>query len=116
MLEPIWNKDHIDHVQITNTEMLGVGDRTQFYDATGALRDMIQSHVLQTLALTTMELPKDLSPDAVRAEKIKVLEENIAELRQMAQDALEDAVLMGGDERQLRAVLHELVDASLILG
>lgn len=44
-------------------------------------------------------------------EKIKVLEENIAELRQMAQDALEDAVLMGGDERQLRAVLHELVDA-----
>ena len=43
-------------------------------------------------------------------EKIKVLEENIAELRQMAQDALEDAVLMGGDERQLRAVLHELVD------
>lgn len=74
VLEPIWNKDHIDHVQITNTEMLGVGDRTQFYDATGALRDMIQSHVLQTLALTTMELPKDLSPDAVRAEKIKVLE------------------------------------------
>jgi uncharacterized protein (UPF0335 family) len=44
-------------------------------------------------------------------EKIKVLEENIAELRQMAQDALEDAVLMGGDETQLRAVLHELVDA-----
>lgn len=43
-------------------------------------------------------------------EKIKVLEENIAELRQMAQDALEDAVLMGGDERQLRAVLHELID------
>jgi uncharacterized protein (UPF0335 family) len=43
-------------------------------------------------------------------EKIRVLEENIAELRQMAQDALEDAVLMGGDERQLRAVLHELVD------
>jgi len=74
VLEPLWNKDYIDHVQITNTEMLGVGDRTQFYDATGALRDMIQSHVLQTLALTTMELPKDLSPDAVRAEKIKVLE------------------------------------------
>ncbi|MCB5206608.1 glucose-6-phosphate dehydrogenase [Methylovorus mays] len=74
VLEPIWNSEYIDHVQITNTEMLGVGDRTQFYDATGALRDMIQSHVLQTLALTTMEQPKDLSPDAVRAEKIKVLE------------------------------------------
>ena len=74
ILEPIWNKDYIDHVQITNTEFLGVGERTQFYDSTGALRDMIQSHILQTMALTAMELPKDLSPDAVRAEKIKVLE------------------------------------------
>lgn len=74
ILDPIWNKDHIDHVQITNTEMLGVGDRTQFYDATGALRDMIQSHVLQTLALTTMEMPKDLTPEGIRTEKIKVLE------------------------------------------
>ncbi|HEY8117643.1 MAG TPA: glucose-6-phosphate dehydrogenase [Methylophilaceae bacterium] len=74
ILEPIWNKDYIDHVQITNTEFLGVGDRTQFYDATGALRDMIQSHILQTMALTAMELPKALTPDAIRAEKIKVLE------------------------------------------
>jgi glucose-6-phosphate 1-dehydrogenase len=75
ILEPIWNNQYIDHVQITNTEMLGVGDRTVFYDTTGALRDMIQSHILQTLALTAMELPKDLSPDGVRAAKIKVLEQ-----------------------------------------
>ncbi len=75
ILEPIWNNQYIDHVQITNTEMLGVGDRTQFYDSTGALRDMIQSHILQTLALTTMEMPKDLTPDGIRAAKIKVLEE-----------------------------------------
>jgi glucose-6-phosphate 1-dehydrogenase len=54
--------------------MLGVGERTQFYDATGALRDMIQSHILQTMALTAMEMPKALTPDAIRAEKIKVLE------------------------------------------
>lgn len=74
ILEPLWNKDYIDHVQITNTEQLGVGERTQFYDATGALRDMIQSHVLQTLALTAMEQPASLSPDDIRAEKIKVLE------------------------------------------
>ncbi len=74
ILEPIWNNEYIDHVQITNTEMLGVGDRTQFYDATGALRDMIQSHILQTLALTAMEMPKDLSPEGIRNEKIKVLE------------------------------------------
>jgi glucose-6-phosphate 1-dehydrogenase len=75
ILEPIWNNQYIDHVQITNTEMLGVGDRTVFYDTTGALRDMIQSHILQTLALTAMEMPKDLSPDGVRAAKIKVLEQ-----------------------------------------
>jgi glucose-6-phosphate 1-dehydrogenase len=75
ILEPIWNNQYIDHVQITNTEMLGVGERTTFYDTTGALRDMIQSHLLQTLALTAMELPKDLSPDGVRAAKIKVLEQ-----------------------------------------
>lgn len=75
VLEPIWNNQYIDHVQITNTEMLGVGDRTQFYDSTGALRDMLQSHILQTLALTAMELPKDLSPEGVRDAKIKVLEQ-----------------------------------------
>lgn len=75
VLEPIWNSQYIDHVQITNTEMLGVGERTQFYDSTGALRDMIQSHILQTLALTAMEMPKDLTPDGVRDAKIKVLEQ-----------------------------------------
>lgn len=75
VLEPIWNNQYIDHVQITNTEMLGVGDRTQFYDSTGALRDMLQSHILQTLALTAMELPKDLTPEGIRESKIKLLEQ-----------------------------------------
>lgn len=75
ILEPIWNNQYIDHVQVTNTEMLGVGDRTQFYDSTGALRDMLQSHILQTLALATMEMPKDLTPDGIRESKIKLLEQ-----------------------------------------
>ena len=74
IFEPLWNKEHIDHVQITNNEILGVGDRTTFYDATGALRDMFQSHLLQTLAVTAMEKPKDLQPESIRAEKIKLLQ------------------------------------------
>ena len=74
MFEPIWNNQYVDHVQITNNETLGVGDRTQFYDSTGALRDMVQSHLLQTLALVAMEKPKDLSPESIRAEKIKLLQ------------------------------------------
>ncbi len=74
MFEPLWNNAHIDHVQITNNETLGVGDRTTFYDATGALRDMFQSHLLQTLALVAMEKPADLKPESIRAEKVKLLQ------------------------------------------
>ncbi len=74
ILEPIWNSEYIDHIQITNNETLGVGDRTTFYDATGALRDMFQSHMLQTLTMVAMEKPSDLKPESIRAEKIKLLE------------------------------------------
>ncbi len=74
IFEPLWNNQHIDHIQITNNETLGVGERTTFYDATGALRDMFQSHLLQTLALVAMEKPKDLNPESIRAEKIKLLQ------------------------------------------
>lgn len=74
MFEPLWNNEHIDHVQITNNETLGVGDRTQFYDSTGALRDMGQSHLLQTLALVAMEKPENFEPESIRAEKIKLLQ------------------------------------------
>lgn len=74
ILEPMWNNDYIDHVQITNNEILGVGDRTTFYDATGALRDMFQSHMLQTLTMVAMEKPENLTPESVRTEKIKLLQ------------------------------------------
>ncbi len=74
IFEAFWNKDYIDHVQITNNEILGVGERTTFYDATGALRDMFQSHLLQTLAMVAMEKPADLKPENVRAAKIKLLQ------------------------------------------
>jgi glucose-6-phosphate 1-dehydrogenase len=74
VLEPLWSSEHIEQIQITNHETLGVGDRTVFYEATGALRDMIQSHLLQMLALVTMEKPNSMSPEDVRLEKIKLLE------------------------------------------
>jgi glucose-6-phosphate 1-dehydrogenase len=73
MFEPIWNRAHVDHIQITAAEDLGVGTRAGFYDATGALRDVVQNHMLQLLALICMEPPTSLAADAVRDEKVEVL-------------------------------------------
>src|SRR5207244_3773931 len=74
IFEPLWNRDHIDHVQITVAETVGVEHRAAFYEATGALRDMVPNHVFQLLALTAMEPPNSFGADAVRTEKDKVLE------------------------------------------
>jgi len=73
IFEPIWNRQFIDHVQITAAENIGVGSRGGYYEEAGALRDMVQNHVLQLLALVAMEPPPDFSPAAVRSEKAKVL-------------------------------------------
>ena len=74
MFEPIWNRDRIDHVQITVAETVGVEQRGRFYEKTGAMRDMIPNHVFQLLAFTAMEAPNSVSADAVRSEKAKVIE------------------------------------------
>jgi glucose-6-phosphate 1-dehydrogenase len=74
IFEPIWNRDHIDHVQITVAETVGVELRAKFYESTGALRDMVPNHVFQLLSLTAMEPPNSFDADAVRTEKHKVLE------------------------------------------
>jgi glucose-6-phosphate 1-dehydrogenase len=74
IFEPLWNRDHIDHVQITVAETVGVERRAKFYEATGALRDMVPNHVFQLLSLTAMEPPNSFAADAVRTEKTKVLE------------------------------------------
>ena len=73
IFEPLWNSLSIDHVQITVGETVGVGDRWPYYDEYGALRDMLQNHMLQLLCLVAMEPPSDLDPDSVRNEKVKVI-------------------------------------------
>jgi glucose-6-phosphate 1-dehydrogenase len=73
LFEPLWNKVSIDHVQITVAETVGVEGRWSYYNDYGALRDMVQNHVLQLLCLVAMEPPANLDPDSVRNEKVKVL-------------------------------------------
>jgi len=73
IFEPLWNNHYIDHIQITIAESIGVGTRGNYYESSGALRDMIQNHAFQLLTLLTMEHPGELSADAIRGEKVKVL-------------------------------------------
>ncbi|MBV8060999.1 MAG: glucose-6-phosphate dehydrogenase [Alphaproteobacteria bacterium] len=73
IFEPLWNNTVIDHVQITVAETIGVGERLSYYDDYGAIRDMLQNHMLQLLCLFAMEPPSSLDPDALRDEKLKVL-------------------------------------------
>jgi glucose-6-phosphate 1-dehydrogenase len=74
IFEPLWNRDHIDHVEISVAETVGVERRAGFYEKTGALRDMVPNHLFQLLTLTAMEPPTCFGADAVRSEKTKVLE------------------------------------------
>jgi glucose-6-phosphate 1-dehydrogenase len=89
IFEPLWNRDHIDHVQITVAETVGVEQRGNFYEATGALRDMVPNHLFQLLSIVAMEVPTSFDADAVRSEKVKVL----ASVRPITPDmVLQDAV------------------------
>jgi glucose-6-phosphate 1-dehydrogenase len=73
IFEPLWNRRYVDHVQITVAEQLGVEHRGTFYEQSGALRDIVQNHLLQVLALTAMEPPASFDANAIRDEKVKVL-------------------------------------------
>jgi glucose-6-phosphate 1-dehydrogenase len=91
IFEPLWNTRYIDHVQITAGETLGVEGRAGYYDKSGALRDMVQNHLLQLLCLISMEAPTDLGPDSIRDEKVKV----VRSLRRMADEAVIKNVVRG---------------------
>src|ERR1700730_17952599 len=88
---PLWNTHYIDHVQITAAETLGVEGRAGYYETAGALRDMVQNHLLQLLCLVAMEAPTDLSADSIRDEKVKV----VRSLRHFAPDEVAANVVRG---------------------
>ena len=118
MFEPLWNNQYVDHIQVSAAETVGVGKRAgNFYDGVGAMRDMIQSHLLQVLALVAMEPPVSHTPHGIRREKVKLLEA----ARPIDPDRAHDDAVLGyytasGDEtdgdgglgyRELEGVDHD---------
>ncbi|HEY3761276.1 MAG TPA: glucose-6-phosphate dehydrogenase [Verrucomicrobiae bacterium] len=91
IFERLWNRESVDHVQITVSEKIGVGDRGGYYEEAGALRDMVQNHMLQVLALCAMEPPVSLEAEAVRDEKVKLLKS----IRQLSHEEVAKQIVRG---------------------
>ena len=98
IFEPVWNRNYIDHIQITAAEAIGVGGRGEYYEQAGALRDMIQNHMLQLLSLVAMEPPTSLDATAIRNEKTKVVES----IRPFAGDAIWRSTARGQYDRGMQ--------------
>jgi glucose-6-phosphate 1-dehydrogenase len=97
VFEPLWNRNYVDHIEITVAESIGVGHRGGFYEEAGALRDIVQNHVMQVLSLMLMEPPSSLEANAIRDEKVKVLRSVVTP----DADHLEDSVVRGQYEAGL---------------
>lgn len=91
IFEPVWNREHIDHVQISSMQETGIGSRGAFYEQTGAIRDITQNHLMQLLALTAMQQPADLSADSIRDERKRI----IKEIRKPSQAELVKSLAIG---------------------
>jgi glucose-6-phosphate 1-dehydrogenase len=116
IFEPVWNRNYIDHVQITAAEEVAVGHRGGYYDSAGVLRDMFQNHLLQLMTLSAMEAPARLDADAVRDEKVKVLRA----MRPMRPEDVAQATLRGQyrkyrDEPDVDAQSHTATFAAVRL-
>ena len=102
LFESIWNRDRIDHVQITAAEELGVENRAGYYEQAGALRDMVQNHLTQLLTLVAMEIPAAFEADMIRDEKLNVL-------RSMCPIVSEDVVSLANTRRGQSTVVRSWV-------
>jgi len=91
IFEPLWNRNYIDRIEITNAESVGVGNRGGYYDKSGALRDMFQNHLLQIVSLVAMEPPIDSKPESIRNEKVKALQS----LRPLSKRSLKEDNIRG---------------------
>lgn len=107
MFQPLWNRDYIDHIQITSAETIGVEGRADFFEQTGAVRDMVQSHLLQLLAFLTMEHPHSLDPEVIRDQKVLLLKS----IRKYKEDEIGDNAIRA---QYLQGVVNSELVASYV--